>query len=246
MINKYGVNACKSYYSANMLQTSFSLIAAFGDGAACGDECDCDKAHLDMMKAYKPKVRSLLTSQNVSKIVAFGDKYMASMKGYLFDDNYAKAQSYNSDRYFKQIKHAYQQIASDVKNETEIDNMIASDIAYGIYENTNNSDLAISMMNSIKASLNGKKMNSSNLEYAINIMNDYAFHSFNAAQFLPLLNIKKAPKMMTGGDVEEELELKLEGGKCTCGKCPECLKKKADDNEEPMTIDDMEKLDELI
>ena len=248
MIDAYGVEKCRPYYSANFLQSALSMIAAFGETASCGNpECDCNKAHLSMMKAYKPKVRALLTSQNINKISEYGNRYVASMNSYLSDNDYAKSQSYSSDRYFKQIKNAYKQIANDVRSDNEINNVIAADVGYGIYENTNNVDLTIEMMNLTKSCLNGtKKMNSNQLSNAINIMSDYAFHGLNAAQYYPLVNLSKSANTeMTGGDAdkEDDLELKIEG-ECNCGKCPECLSKKVE--QEPTTIDDMEKLDELI
>ena len=251
MINAYGVEKCKPYYSANMLQSAFELISAMGETSACGEGCgDVDAAHMSMMKSYKPKVRAFITSQNIQKLADYGHKYANNMVGYLNDNDYAKAQSYTSDRYFKQIKNAYQQIASDIKSDSEMNNKIAADVAYGIYENTNNVDLAIDMLNATKSCLNGgKKMSNVQLSSAINVMSDYAFHGFNAAQYIPLVNLSKSKSKvveMKGGDVDE-LELKLDegDGECTCGECPDCKAKKAM-ADEPTTIDDMEKLDELI
>lgn len=253
MIESFGVDKCKPYYGANFLQSALSMITAFGEKAPCDCGCgDIDGAHMSMMKSWKPKVRALLTSQNIAKITDYSAKYVDSMVGFLADNDYAKAKSYTSDRYFKQIKNAYKQVASDIKSDNELNNTIAGDVGYGIYENTGNLELALEMMNSTKQCLaNGKNMSSQQLNAAANLLSDFVFHSFNSQSFYPIVNTSSKPTMkMSGGDPDEdddELELNLEGGKCTCGKCPECLKKKADEEEEePKTIDDMEKLDELI
>lgn len=246
MAHNFGVDKCAKYYGANMLQTAFSLVAAFGDKTTMDNtDCPCDEVHAQLMKAYKPKVRQLLTSTNIAKICDYGSKYSDSMISYLSDNDYARSKTYTSDRYFKQIKNAYRQIASDIKSDNEINNFIASDVAYGVYENSGNLELAIDQLNATKQALNGtKQMTSAQLSNAINMISDFCFHGLHSQQFYPMITINKSRKFeMTGGD---DLELKLEGGKCDCGNCPECLRKKETSEEEPKTIDDMEKLADLI
>lgn len=200
-IASFGAEKCLPYYSSSMLQSAFAIASAFGDETMNLD-ANISGAHASMLKMYTPKQRRSLNKTNISKLSAYGNSFLEKYE----DCSFGKSTSLNSSVYFKQLKSAYKQIANDIKNDSILDNQIAGDIAYGIYDETNNAELALDMIDSTKSALAGNKMSSMMLSSAIEYLDGAAFKGLSAQQFYPMLNLESSVEPMKGGDADDEID----------------------------------------
>lgn len=192
-IEKHGVEACKEYYSADMVHSAFAMLAAFG--------CDCDMKqcddvhamHVEMFKAYKPTKKS--NSKNKAAFQAFNDK--------------VAFETPSSAHYFEQLRKGYGKL---FKNEAVAKAQLMADMAYGIYNETDNVELATSVM-----------------EMTDNVMAPERLRSM-ASFFVPLhgLDAKADYPMLFAKPVTRCPICKKPSNKCTCRakpcKCPGCGK----------------------
>lgn len=199
-ISSLGVEKCLPYYSSSMLQSAFALAAAFGDEMISSSNASA--AHAAMLKSYKPKQRRSLNKTNIDKLLSYGATFMEKYE----DCSFGKHSELAPSTYFKQLKSAYKQIASDIKSNDIIKNQIAADIAYGIYDETNNSELAFDMIENTKAALAGDRMSSMMLSSAIEYLNGAAFKGLSSQQFYPMINLDSEAAPMNGGDAEDEID----------------------------------------
>lgn len=213
MIDNFGVDACQKSYSADFLQSAFSLVNSIGKTKYLTNYGhDVYAQHMKMNKKYKPKSRNGCNKQNKNKVCDFSKKFMNTMNSYLFDVNaIEKSRTCNASKYLNQVFSCYKQLARDL-NDDEIKNTIAEDIAYGIYKNTNNMELAMNSMQNVLETFQGKNsINKVHLEGILNASEQSIFHKFNAQEFYPMLNSNYAVNQY-----------------CKCGKknCPFCGSKK--------------------
>lgn len=199
VISSLGADKCLPYYSANMLQTAFSLVSAFGD-ETINCACDVSNAHRAMLKMYKPIQRRGLSKTNISKLAAFGENCLDKLEDYSF----GKSSSVKSSTYFRQIKNGYKQIANDIKNDNIVENEIAGDVAYGIYDETNNAQLAFNSIDNVKGVFAGREMTDSMLVSAIEYLENSTFKGLIAQQYFPMLSLDSEPIAMKGGDDEDD------------------------------------------
>lgn len=232
MIKKYGVEKCKPYYSANLLQSSFAMISAFGAEPEIEECPNCGDMHAAMLKAYRPISYSSLSANNIAKISSFGERFLDNMESYMTTRDYTKSAQFNSNRYFSQLKNGYSQIS---KGSPEfVANEIAADIAYSIYDETNNGELAIASLSKIKkAVLNEKQIPNFELKSYISYLSNGTLKGLIAQRDFPMLatGVALSFQTMNGGDAEEsdkELSFKMEFG----------------DDEEPQEPEDLEVSDE--
>lgn len=226
MIKKYGVEKCKPYYSANLLQSSFAMISAFGAEPELEECLNYGDMHAAMLKAYRPISYGSLSSSNISKIANFGERFLENMESYMSSRDYTKSAQYNSSRYFSQLKNGYSQISKG--NAEFVANEIAADIAYGIYDETTNGELAIASLNKIKkAVLNDKPITNFELKNYISYLGNSTLKGLVAQRDFPMLATSAALSFQTmnGGDAEQEDELsfKMEFGDDEEPKEPEDL-----------------------
>lgn len=195
-ISSLGADKCLPYYSANMLQTAFALTAAFGDETV---DCSCDPstAHRAILKMYKPTQRRGLSKTNISKLAAFGENCLDKLEDYSF----GKSSPVKSSTYFRQIKNGYKQIANDLKNDNVVENEIAGDVAYGMYDETNNVKLALDAIDSVKGVFRGHEMNDYAFRAAIEYLENSTFKGLIAQQYFPMLSLDSEPVMKGGADV---------------------------------------------
>lgn len=213
MIDNFGVDVCQKSYSADFLQSAFSLVNSIGKTKYLTNYGhDVYAQHMKMNKKYKPKARNGCNKQNKNKVCDFSKKFINNMNSYLFDVNaIEKSRTCNASKYLNQVFSCYKQLARDL-NDNEIKNTIAEDIAYGIYKNTNNIELAINSMQNVIDTFNGKNViNKVHLEGILNASDQSIFHKFNAQEFYPMLNSNHVVNQY-----------------CKCGKknCPFCGSKK--------------------
>ena len=214
MIDNFGVDACQKSYSADFLQSAFSLVNSIGKTKYLTNYGhDVYAQHMKMNKKYKPKTRNGCNNQNKNKVCDFSKKFLNTMNSYLFDTRAVeKSRSCNASKYLNQVFTCYKQLAKDL-NDEEIKNTIAEDIAYGIYKNTNNMELAMNSMQNVLDTFHGKNaINKVHLEGILNASDQSVFHKFNAQEFYPMLNSNYAVNQY-----------------CKCGKksCPFCGSRKA-------------------
>lgn len=188
MINKYGVEKCKPYYGANLLQTSFALISAFGNGEV--EECDnCGAIHAAMLKAYKPENYRALTNANIRNVIKYGENFISNLDSAMFNEKNGingMNRSIDNSKYLRQIKNGYSKISGS-SNNAFIDNEIAADIAYGIYDETSNSDLAVSAISKIKRALGGEQISSFELRNYVAYLNVAPFKGLQSRSDFPMI-----------------------------------------------------------
>ena len=200
-IASFGVEKCLPYYSSSMIQSAFAIASAFGDEMMNLDS-NVSAAHSSILKSYKPKQRRSLNKTNIDKLRSYGASFLEKFE----DCSFGKSTTLNSSTYFKQLKSAYKQIASDIKNESIIENQIAGDIAYGVYDETNNAELAFDMIEGAKSALSGKRMSSLMLGSVVDYLEGGAFKGLNAQQYYPMLNLESEVSEIKGGEVSDEID----------------------------------------
>lgn len=213
MIKKFGVEKCKKYYSADLLQSSFAMISEFGSKTMIDNPIGfnkCGKYHSDMIKEYKPVVRNNINSTNLLKISSFCDKFVDSMSFSVMDKS--KNKNFSDKSYFSKIQSAYQQICHEKKDINFVRNEIVGDIAYAIYDETSNTDLTLDMIENVKNSImDVRPLTSTNLQSLIPYLSNYKLKGIIAQQFYPTLNITPkskqfTPEIITGGNADEDDE----------------------------------------
>lgn len=214
VIKKFGVTECQKYYSANLLQSAFAYISKFGEDVEIDEVIDCEECgdvHAEMLKIYRPSQRKSATATNIKKINDYSDKYYDGIISKVFNQN--DKHEYNDVNYFKHLRSGYSQICADVDDNEFVDNEIAADVAYGIYDETNNIDLALNMLKSVKSSMRGVS-NISNVHLRSLIPQIATLKGITAQQFFPTLNISNSQvnfDMKGGADEDSELELEFGG-----------------------------------
>lgn len=211
MIENFGLEECRKHYSADFLQTAFSLINNIGKSKVLTNYGnDVYNQHMKMNKKYKPKNRNGCNKQNKNKLITYSKKFLENMNAYLIDSRFIeKSKTCDSKKYLNSLLNCYKAISPDLSDD-EVKNTIGEDIAYGIYENTNNMDLAINTMQNVIDSLNNKNnVNKFYLEGILNSSEKFLFHKFSAQEFYPMLNSNYSVNKY-----------------CKCGKknCPFCGK----------------------
>lgn len=211
MIENFGLEECRKHYSADFLQTAFSLLNNIGKSKVLTNYGnDVYNQHMKMNKKYKPKNRNGCNKQNKNKLITYSKKFLENMNAYLIDSRFIeKSKTYDSKKYLNSLLNCYKAISPDL-SDNEVKNTIGEDIAYGIYENTNNMDLAINTMQNVIESLNNKNnVNKFYLEGILNSSENFLFHKFSAQEFYPMLNSNYSVNKY-----------------CKCGKknCPFCGK----------------------
>ena len=211
MIENFGLEECRKHYSADFLQTAFSLLNNIGKSKVLSNYGnDVYNQHMKMNKKYKPKNRNGCNKQNKNKLITYSKKFLENMNAYLIDSRFIeKSKTCDSKKYLNSLLNCYKAISPDL-SDNEVKNTIGEDIAYGIYENTNNMDLAINTMQNVIDSLNNKNnVNKFYLEGILNSSENFLFHKFSAQEFYPMLNSNYSVNKY-----------------CKCGKknCPFCGK----------------------
>lgn len=211
MIENFGLEECKKHYSADFLQTAFSLLNNIGKSKVLNNYGnDVYNQHMKMNKKYKPKNRNGCNKQNKNKLITYSKKFLENMNAYLIDSRFIeKSKTCDSKKYLNSLLNCYKAISPDL-SDNEVKNTIGEDIAYGIYENTNNMDLAINTMQNVIDTLNNKNnVNKFYLEGILNSSEKFLFHKFSAQEFYPMLNSNYSVNKY-----------------CKCGKknCPFCGK----------------------
>ena len=154
-----------------------------------------------MMKVYRPiTTRTGLTNENINKINTYSYQFSNRM---FMDENSRKL---NSTNFFNSIKNAYKKVTPDMKAENFFNNQIAADIGYGIYHETNNSELALRTMKSVHDSIvNNKVLSTQMFNNVLGYMQDGAFKGLLAQKYFPMISIKQnVASRMNGGDEEAE------------------------------------------
>lgn len=189
MIKTHGVEKCRPYYSANMVQAAFAMISAFGPTSniqACGDK-ECKKMHGQMMKAYKPQMKSQCNKASLAKVVDFVDKFSG-------DDA-----RYTSSAFFKAMTQSYARVggAGSIHH-------LAGDVAYGIYDDTNNVDYAVDIMSKVKKYAESDV--DDDFEYSLmrSAIANHPFQGFVAQQYYPMIETLDDEPVIKGGEPKEE------------------------------------------
>lgn len=209
MIKSHGVDECLPCYSANMINTAFSMINKFGGDELCGDVCDDNEIedyHMQVLTKYTPVQNNKINSTNLKIMHDFNEKYL-------------DANNTSIGNYLSQVKRYYSKMA----NAENVDDDIAVDIASGVYNNSNSVELACDVMSEVKSNLNNSIMrgggvqdsNKLMLNTVLHAMDDNVLGNLSAKQYYPMIynkkkrtrkNKKRTPKRK---NVAREVELEF-------------------------------------
>ena len=202
MAKNHGISEIQPFYSANLVHTSLGLIHKFGAKEEFEDfnmdEDEVDEINEELVKNYKLSKPIYNYSQLCERMSLFNTQ--------CFERNMS------SNQHISNLSDQYSKVYSKLGlayNEGDL----ATDVGYGIYNQTHDLDLAMEAMAETDSLMKGGEVNPLMYHAIIDAIDEFSFTGANAHQYMPitygLRNRKSKSKVSNKkGGVKTEKKLK--------------------------------------
>lgn len=166
IVKKHGVDACKRFYGPDYVRSAFAMVNHFGDEEYADNSIDdeeIEEIHEQLYSAYTP-IRQLRTGYT-------------ELRKSLSD----RAERAGHGEYLSAIGKDYHDIYANL-NEKFDQNELITDAGYGVYNMTEDVDLAFSAMDAMK----GGDINPLMYSVIVDALNEYSLTGINAKQYMPM------------------------------------------------------------